>query len=210
MFTGIVEEKGRVRALRRGGPGALLDITCAEVLGGTRIGDSISVNGCCVTVTRLDEDGFQAALMGETLDRTGLGGLADGDAVNLERAMSADARFGGHLVQGHVDGVGEVVAVTDKGAWTVLRIAVPEGLRQYVVEKGSVTVDGASLTVMAVEPEGFSVGLIPHTLEMTVLGERGAGDRVNLEVDLVAKYVERMLAGGTATPYGGIDEQEQE
>lgn len=209
MFTGIVEEQGRVRVLRHGGPGALLEVACSGVLDGTRVGDSISVNGCCVTVTALDADGFEAALMGETLDRTGLGGLAAGDAVNLERAMSADARFGGHLVQGHVDGVGEVVEVADQGAWTVMRISLPEALRRYVVEKGSITVDGASLTVMAVAAEAFSVGLIPHTLDVTVLGRRVAGDRVNLEVDLVAKYVERMLEGGSATPYGGIEEQEQ-
>lgn len=208
MFTGIIEEQGRIRALRRGGPGALLDIACALVLDGTRVGDSISVNGCCLTVTEVAEDGFKTEMMGETLERTVLGSLAEGASVNLERALAADARLGGHLVQGHVDGIGTVHELADRGQWTVMRISVPEHLERYVVEKGSITVDGASLTVMAVEAGAFSVGLIPHTLAVTTLGQRAVGDPVNLEVDLVAKYVERMLAGGAATPYGAADQEE--
>jgi riboflavin synthase len=207
MFTGIVEEVGAVAALHRGQGSARLSIACTTVVADARPGDSISVNGVCLTVTTLDQGGFTADLMGETLDRTALGDLAPGAPVDLERALRADARLGGHLVQGHVDGVGTVDAVRPvagaDGAleWTAMTIALPEALAPYVVEKGSITVDGTSLTVTAVDDTSFSVGLIPHTLAHTVLGVRHAGDRVNLEVDVIAKYVERMLRGGVATPY---------
>ena len=201
MFTGIVEELGTVAALERDGGSARLRIRCNEVLDGTQPGDSISVSGCCLTVTSMPGDGFTADVMGETLDRTALGSLGVGAPVNLERAMRADGRLGGHLVSGHVDGVAEVVAVEPHDDWTVMTFSLPDGLATYVVEKGSITVDGASLTAMAVDGATFSVGLIPHTLSITTLGRRVTGDRVNLEVDMIAKYVERMLASGVASPY---------
>jgi riboflavin synthase len=200
MFTGIVEETGTVRALRPGGV-ARLEITCSRVLEGTAVGDSISVNGCCLTVTEHLEGAFATEMMGETLARTSLGSLAPGSPVNLERALHAGSRLGGHMVQGHVDGVGEVQAVEEPDHWTVMRFTLPAALERYVVEKGSITVDGASLTVMAVAAGTFDVGLIPHTLAVTVLGRRRPGDLVNLEVDIVAKYVERLLAAGVASPY---------
>jgi riboflavin synthase len=201
MFTGIIEEVGTVRAVERGAGGAHLEVACAAVLEGTAVGDSISVNGCCLTVTTLPGDGFTAALMGETLDRTALGALHPGAPVNLERALRADGRLGGHLVQGHVDGVARVLDVDPQAEWTRIRFELPPTLAPYVVTKGSITVDGTSLTVMAVEADAFDVGLIPHTLANTVLGRRRPGDRVNLEADVIAKYVERLLAGGADTGY---------
>jgi riboflavin synthase len=194
MFTGIVEELGSVDRLERRAPGAALAIGCATVVADARLGDSISVNGCCLTVTDLPGDGFVAELMGETLDRTALGALQPGDRVNLERAVRADSRLGGHLVQGHVDAVATVTAVDRHDQWTTMTFTLPEPLAPYVVEKGSVAVDGTSLTVLAVARDEFSVGLIPHTLRATVLGTRKAGDRVNLEADVIAKYVARMVA----------------
>ncbi|HVL99280.1 MAG TPA: riboflavin synthase [Egibacteraceae bacterium] len=203
MFTGIVEELGTVRAVGAG----RLAIACRDVLEGLRTGDSVSVNGVCLTATRVDRDGFSADVMGETRTRSALGDLDAGAPVNLERALAAGARLGGHLVQGHVDAVAEVLAVEerdgDPGAspWTLMRIGLPPAVAPYVVEKGSITVDGASLTVTALQERSFAVGLIPHTLAVTVLGRRLPGDRVNLEADVVAKYVERLLQAGMATPY---------
>ncbi|HWB70723.1 MAG TPA: riboflavin synthase [Egibacteraceae bacterium] len=196
MFTGIVEELGAVGRLELGGPGAVLTIACATVVGDTRPGDSISVNGCCLTATEVSAEGFAADLMGETLVRTALGTLRAGDPVNLERSLRADGRLGGHLVQGHVDAVAEVVAVEPLGQWTVMTFTQPDGVAPYLVEKGSIAVDGTSLTVMAVDAGTFQVGLIPHTLAGTVLGRRRVGDLVNLEADVVAKYVERLLRSG--------------
>jgi len=194
MFTGIVEEIGTVAASDRRAEGALLAVRCREVMADLEVGASINVNGVCLTATTVSAgEGFSAHLMGETLARSGLGDLAPGDPVNLERALPANGRLGGHLVQGHVDGVGEVLSVDAGPEWTQLRVALPASLESYVVEKGSIAVDGTSLTVMAVDAHGFSVGLIPHTLAATVLGRRAVGDRVNLEVDIVAKYVEQML-----------------
>jgi len=202
MFTGIVEEVGTVLAVEHHGGSATLAVDCTVVVARAGIGDSISVNGCCVTVTSLPhEGGFTADLMGETLDRTALGGLRLGDRVNLEQALSASGRLGGHLVQGHVDGVGEVLAIEPKADWTVMTFSLPPSLARYVVEKGSIAVDGTSLTVMAVDSATFTVGLIPHTLAVTVFGARAVGDHVNLEIDIVAKYVERLLASGAPSPY---------
>ena len=201
MFTGIVEEVGTIRAVHLGGGSAVLDIDCKLVVSDASLGDSISVNGCCLTVTTLpDSGGFTADLMGETLQRTSLGALAEGSAVNLERALRADSRLGGHLVQGHVDGTGEVLAVEPQPDWTVLRMRIPSDLAAYIVEKGSITVDGTSLTVMATGADWFSVGLIPHTLSATSLRDRRAGDIVNLEVDVIAKYVEKMLRQRSGEP----------
>ncbi len=201
MFTGIVEEVGTVRAVERRAGSARLHVRCSAVLEGTRRGDSITVNGVCLTATELPGTGFVADLMGETLDRTALGDLEQGSPVNLERALRADARLGGHLVHGHVDAVAEILALTEHGEWTTVRCALPEGVAPYVVEKGSITVDGTSLTVSGVGAGWFEVGLIPHTLAVTTHGARRAGDRVNLEVDVIAKYVERMLRAGATTPY---------
>ena len=194
MFTGIVEEVGTIRQIAVDGGAATLDVACSVVTSDVNVGDSISVNGCCLTVTTLPAGGgFTADLMGETLQRTSLGSLAPGAAVNLERALRADGRLGGHIVQGHVDGVGRIVSVEPQEHWTVLRVSLPEHLRRYLVEKGSITVDGTSLTVMEVTDDAFAVGLIPHTLAATSLRDRAPADPVNLEVDVIAKYVEQML-----------------
>jgi riboflavin synthase len=204
VFTGIVTEVGTVTDISAGAAGVTaLAVASRTAVADARIGDSIAVNGCCLTVTELPDGEFRTEMMGETLERTSLGGLRPGDRVNLEPALRADARLGGHLVQGHVDGVAEVLAIEPAGDWTVTTFSLPPDLARYVVEKGSITVQGCSLTVMDVADGAFSVGLIPHTLEVTVLGGLAAGDRVNLEVDVVAKYVERLLRGGLDTPYAG-------
>lgn len=199
MFTGIVEELGRVRAVIPNEGGARIEIEAGSVLDDAEIGASIAVNGCCLTVVQLDRGWWAADAMTETLDRTSLGSLRAGDPVNLERPVRLADRLGGHLVQGHVDGVGTICSkghVADGSA--VVRIDAPEPLRRYLVEKGSVTVDGVSLTVAAVFDDGFSVALIPHTQAVTTLGPKGPGDPVNLEADVVAKYVERLLAASTS------------
>jgi riboflavin synthase len=206
MFTGIVEEVGRVRAIDVHDGHARLHLACDDVVRDTALGDSIAVSGCCLTVTTLppaDEGGgFTADLMAETLRATALGGLDVGAPVNLERAMRADTRFGGHLVQGHVDGVGTVVDRDERPGTVFLTVDAPEEVARYLVPKGSVTVDGVSLTVVDLPAPGrFRVGLIPHTLEVTTFGTRQPGDRVNLEADVIAKYVERLLVGGVDSPY---------
>jgi len=194
MFTGIVEELGEVVSLTdAGGDSAVVAVRGPLVTSDARHGDSISVNGVCLTV--IDNVGgvFTADVMGETLRRSSLGALGVGDQVNLERAASVGSRLGGHLVQGHVDGVATIIGREPAADWEVLRFSLPSALSRYVVEKGSITVDGVSLTVMAVDDESFSVGLIPTTLKLTVLGSKDVGDPVNLEVDVIAKYVEKML-----------------
>jgi riboflavin synthase len=202
MFTGIVEELGHVRGVELHDGHARLEIGCETVLDDAAVGDSIAVDGCCLTVTSLPDGAFTADLMAETLRATALGDLAAGDRVNLERAMRADTRFGGHLVQGHVDAVGEVVGREELPGTVFLSIAVPDHLVRYLVPKGSITVAGVSLTVVDVSAAGVvRIGLIPHTLEVTSFGRLAVGDRVNLEADVVAKYVERLLAGGTTSPY---------
>lgn len=207
MFTGIVEEVGEVVALERDGDAARLRVACRTVVGDAGLGDSIAVDGCCLTVTTHDADGFTADLMAETLRATALGDLVAGRPVNLERALAADGRFGGHLVQGHVDAVGEVVDVATQPGTTWLTIAAPPEVARYLVPKGSVTVAGVSLTVgphLAARDDGsatFTIGLIPHTLEVTTLDGLRAGDRVNLEADVVAKHVVHLLAAGADTPY---------
>jgi riboflavin synthase len=195
MFTGIVEELGTVTAVEHQGDAVRLTVAARTVLDDVSLGDSIAVNGCCLTVAALGEDRetWTADLMQETLDRTALGGLAPGQRVNLERAVRADQRLGGHLVQGHVDGVGTVTARTPSAHWEVVEISLPPALARYLVGQGSVTVDGVSLTVVDVGPDRFTVSLIPETLARTTLGTRGVGEPVNLEVDILAKYVERLL-----------------
>jgi len=194
MFTGIVEELGEVTYLTdAGGDSAVIAVRGPVVTSDARHGDSISVNGVCLTVIDNVDGVFTADVMGETLRRSSLGVLKPGSPVNLERAATVGSRLGGHLVQGHVDGVATIIAREPADDWEVLRFSLPAGLSRYVVEKGSITVDGVSLTVMAVDDDSFSVGLIPTTLKLTVLGAKAVGDPVNLEVDVIAKYVEKML-----------------
>ena len=196
MFTGLVEEKGTITAIESLGDSVRLTISGPVVTEDAQHGDSISVNGCCLTVMAQDAGTFAADVMQESLDKTSLGDLAVGDEVNLERATKAGARLGGHIVQGHVDGTGTILDRTHSEHWEVVRIALPPDLAKYLVDKGSVTVDGTSLTVVEVVDAGdpwFSVSLIPTTLSDTTLGSKSPGDRVNLEVDILAKYVERLL-----------------
>jgi riboflavin synthase len=195
VFTGIVEELGTVESMEEQGDAVRLTVRGPLVVDDAELGDSIAVNGVCLTVAERAEDRFTADVMRETLLRTGLGALAPGARVNLERAVTASTRLGGHIVQGHVDDTGTVVARTPSEHWEVVEISFPERLAPYLVEKGSVTVDGISLTVVAVDDSRglFSVSLIPETLARTTLGFRRPGDTVNLEVDVIAKYVERML-----------------
>ncbi|HEV3463766.1 MAG TPA: riboflavin synthase [Actinomycetota bacterium] len=196
MFTGVVEGTGRVAALAAAadGSGARLEVEAPWLAGDLRLGESVAVNGCCVTVAGATAAGFAADLVAETLRRTALGGVAAGDRVNLERPMALGGRLGGHLVQGHVDGVARVLDRTPVGEGEEVRIELPPGLERYLVEKGSVAVDGVSLTVAGVGPGWFAVALVPHTLKVTTLGDRRPGDPVQLEVDVVAKYVERLVA----------------
>ncbi|GGI07460.1 riboflavin synthase [Egicoccus halophilus] len=210
MFTGIVEEVGTVAALERHDGHARLEVTGPLVVGDAAIGDSIAVDGCCLTVTTFvvrdgRRVGFVADLMAETLRATALGDLEGGTGVNLERAMRADTRFGGHLVQGHVDGVGEVLARDERPGTVFVDVRAPEAVRPYLVAKGSVTLAGVSLTVVSVDGDGFRVGLIPHTLEATTFGAGlHPGRRVNLEADVVAKYVQRLLTAGVDSPYTSL------
>ncbi len=194
MFTGIVEELGTVTELTDLGDSARIAIRGGTVAAGARHGDSISVNGVCLTVVTVDGEIFTADVMKETLDRSCLATLAAGDQVNLERAATPTTRLGGHLVQGHVDGVGTILERRPSRQWEVVTVSLPPQLGRYVVEKGSITVDGVSLTVTAVSDLDFSVSLIPTTLKLTTLGHKTAGDPVNLEVDVIAKYVEKLLA----------------
>ncbi len=193
MFTGIIETMGIVRHMSDGEGARRLRIESSEVSPGLKIGDSISINGTCLTVTELGNDGFVVEAVPETLRLTNIGDLSAGDHVNLERPMPADGRFDGHIVQGHVDGVGVVESIAPEGDGSRLRVLYPAELRRYLVHKGSITVDGISLTVAALDDDAFEIAIIPHTLEVTVVGKRRPGDRLNLEVDVIAKYVERMM-----------------
>ena len=193
MFTGIIEELGTVERVTRGRVSAVIAIRAEHILSDLKIGDSVAVNGVCLTATGLTGHGFTADVMHETLDRSALAGLGPGSPVNLERAMAANGRFGGHIVAGHVDGVGTIAAIEqdDNAIW--FTITAPAQVLRYVVEKGSIAIDGISLTVARVETDRFAVSVIPHTAAVTLLGLRRTGDRVNLESDLVGKYVERLL-----------------
>ncbi|WP_229072425.1 riboflavin synthase [Actinoplanes sp. DH11] len=194
MFTGIVEELGEVvRLTGAESDSAIIAVRGPLVTSDARHGDSIAVNGVCLTVIDNEDGVFTADVMGETLRRSSLGALAVGSQVNLERAAALNSRLGGHLVQGHVDGVARIIAREPADQWEVVRFSLPSGLAKYVVEKGSITVDGVSLTVMEVDADSFAVGMIPATSKLTVLGSKAIGDQVNLEVDVIAKYVEKML-----------------
>ena len=189
MFTGIVEETGAVERIESRRDVLVVEVRARRVLDELPLGGSIAVNGCCLTVVALGEGSWSDDAVTETLARTTLGSLANGDPVNLERPVRLSDRLGGHLVQGHVDAVGEIERPAPD-----LRVRTEPSLLRYVVEKGSITVDGISLTVADVDADGFSVAVIPHTMEVTTLGHKGVGDLVNLEVDITAKYVERLLS----------------
>jgi len=193
MFTGIVEELGTVAGIEDQGDALRLTIHAEHVLNDVSLGDSISVNGCCLTVAERDGDTWTADVMQETLDKTSLAGVQPGDRVNLERAVTPTTRLGGHIVQGHVDAVGVVRRRTPSEHWEVVEVEMPPHLGRYLVDKGSITVDGVSLTVVEAGEDGFTVSLIPETLARTTLGRRQPGDRVNLEVDVLAKHVEKLL-----------------
>lgn len=202
MFTGIVEEIGRVSALRHGAQSATLTIEAKKILEDAHLGDSIAVCGVCLTVTSLQGNRFTADVMHETLHRSTLGRLQAGSLVNVERAMAANGRFGGHIVSGHIDGTGVVAAIShdDNAIW--YRIRTDAALLRYIIEKGSIAIDGISLTVARVNAADFSVSVIPHTAEQTTLSARRVGDRVNLECDCIGKYVEKLLGG--VPPSAGI------
>lgn len=195
MFTGIVEEMGTVKALRRDGGAARLTISASTVLGGTVLGDSICVNGVCLTVVENSATDFSADVAQETLTVTNLGDLRVGQKVNLERALQLSARIGGHLVTGHVDAIGRIREKRPEGnSWRVF-IAAPETALRYIIKKGSVAIDGISLTIADVDKTGFAVAMIPHTAKLTTLGYKNSGDSVNLETDIIGKYIERLLSG---------------
>jgi riboflavin synthase len=193
VFTGIVEELGEIVALDRDGDSARLSVRGPLVVSDAVHGASIAVNGVCLTVTDVKDDAFTVDVMKETLDRSGLAALSPGSPVNLERPVRPADRLGGHIVQGHVDGVGHIVSREPGDRWDVVTIGLPADLARYVVDKGSITVDGISLTVVEARDDAFTVALIPTTLELTTLGRKRPGDVVNLEVDIVAKYVERLV-----------------
>ncbi|WP_424214832.1 riboflavin synthase [Streptomyces sp. BI20] len=196
MFTGIVEELGEVTAVEQLADAARFRLRGPVVTQDAKHGDSIAVNGVCLTVVETGNDEFTADVMHETLRRSSLGDLAPGSRVNLERPMALGGRLGGHLVQGHVDGTGEILSRTPSEHWELVRVGLPAHLARYVVEKGSITVDGVSLTVVEAAADSFTISLIPTTLALTTLGIKQPGDPVNLEVDVLAKYVERLLAAG--------------
>lgn len=205
MFTGIIEEIGTVRRIEHGAKGARLTIQAKTVLEDTRIGDSIATNGVCLTVVSMTGDSFSADVMAESLRRSSLGTLQGGSPVNLERAMAANGRFGGHIVSGHIDGTGTIASQKreDNAVW--VKIKTPAPLLRYIVEKGSIAIDGVSLTVAAVTDTDFSVSIIPHTGAQTILLGKKPGDQVNLECDVIGKYVEKLTAphktGGISTNF---------
>ena len=205
MFTGIIEEVGTVRRIERGAKGARLTIGAKTVLEDTKIGDSIATNGVCLTVVSQTRDSFSADVMAESLRRSSLGTLQGGSPVNLERAMAANGRFGGHIVSGHIDGTGTIASQKreDNAVW--VKIKTPAPLLRYIVEKGSIAIDGVSLTVAAVTDTDFSVSIIPHTGTQTILLGKKPGDPVNLECDVIGKYVEKLTAphktGGISTNF---------
>lgn len=203
MFTGIVEELGSVSGVENLGDSVRLTISAARVLEDVNLGDSISVNGVCLTVATFEDGHFTADCMQETLDRSSLGSLTVGSPVNLERAMAANGRLGGHIMQGHVDGTTTLLSRESSENWDVLRFALPADLARYVVEKGSIALNGTSLTVSSLGEDWFEVSLIPTTLRETTHGQLQVGDVVNIEVDVIAKYVERMMTGpGTSAGAG--------
>ncbi|MFD7625653.1 riboflavin synthase [Streptomyces sp. NPDC059851] len=209
MFTGIVEELGEVTAVEQLSEASRFRLRGPLVTDGAKHGDSIAVNGVCLTVVDTADGEFTADVMQETLNRSSLGALRPGSRVNLERPMALGGRLGGHLVQGHVDGTGTILSRTPSEHWEIVKVSLPENLARYVVEKGSITVDGVSLTVVDAAAEHFTISLIPTTLALTTLGTKQPGDPVNLEVDVLAKYVERLLAAGVDPLAARADEAEE-
>lgn len=204
MFTGIIQAVGKIAALEPKGADLRVRIATGKLdLGDVRLGDSIAVNGVCLTAVELPGDGFWADVSGETLARTTLGELRVGQAVNLEKALTPTTRLGGHLVSGHVDGIGTVVRRWEDGRSVRFRVRAPDELAKYIAQKGSICVDGISLTVNAVEGAEFELNIVPHTLQETTMGGYAAGTRVNLEVDIIARYLERLLLGEKAANPGG-------
>lgn len=203
MFTGIVEELGSIAGIKKGARSAVLRVDSTVVVGDVKIGDSISVNGVCLTVVGFTKTSFSAEVMAETLRRSNLGILKAGGKVNLERALRPTDRLGGHFVSGHIDGVGTIKSVMKEDIADVFTIAAPPTVLKYVIEKGSIAVDGISLTVVDHTEDAFRVSLIPHTSANTTLGFKKAGDTLNLESDLIAKYIERLLKKGSSGPEGG-------
>jgi len=193
MFTGIIEELGRVAAIESQPDAIRLTISCNKVLSDLGRGDSISCSGTCLTAIEIDEKGFTADVMLETLKRSSLSEVKVGDVINLERAMNHETRFGGHIVQGHVDGVGEIISREKSENWDWVKIHIPQDLMKYVVLKGSITIDGISLTVNEVGDDHIAVSLIPETLQVTTLGYKNPGDKVNVEADVLAKHIERLM-----------------
>jgi riboflavin synthase len=193
MFTGIVEELGTISGVEQLTDSIRLEVSGALVRSDLAQGESISVNGACLTAAELTGDGFIADVMLETLNRTSLRGIAVGDKVNLERAMSGAGRFGGHVVQGHVDGVGEIVSREPSANWEVVKVRIPSELAKYVVQKGSITLDGVSLTVNDISDDVVSLSLIPETLRLTTLGKKGVGAKLNVETDILAKHIEKLI-----------------
>ena len=196
MFTGIVESMGRVRGIKRGAQSFQIDIQAEAILDDVKLGDSIAVNGVCLTVTNYDSQHFTADVMPETMDKTTLKHLKSGEYVNLERALRVGDRMGGHIVQGHVDAVGVIKAKEKRDIAYVYTIKAPAEVLHYTVPKGSITVDGVSLTVIDVLPDSFTVSLIPHSADQTILGRKQAGDHVNLESDILGRYIEKLLQIG--------------
>ncbi len=194
MFTGIIEEIGKVNRISKGSESAVIEINASKIMDDVKLGDSIAVNGVCLTCTKLVSNGFTADIMAETLRRSSLGELKAGSHVNLERAMKADGRFGGHIVSGHIDGTGIISEIRSEDNAVWYSIKASESLLRYIVLKGSIAIDGISLTVAYVDNECFRVSIIPHTLKETVLSERKKGDIVNLENDIISKYVEKLLS----------------
>ncbi|GGO50957.1 riboflavin synthase [Streptomyces lasiicapitis] len=209
MFTGIVEELGEVTAVENLDDASRFRLRGPVVTEGAKHGDSIAVNGVCLTVVEHDGDEFTADVMAETLDRSSLGALVPGSKVNLERPTAVGDRLGGHIVQGHVDSVGTVLDRKPSENWEIVKVSLPDGLARYVVEKGSITVDGVSLTVVDAGPDYFTISLIPTTLALTTLGIKQPGDPVNLEVDVIAKYVERLLGARAEAPAGAATAAEE-
>jgi len=193
MFTGLIEERGQIRSISHAGSAVRLVVTARKVLAGSQRGDSIAVNGICLTVVELGQDSFAADVMPETLRRSSLGQLRPGSPVNLERALKLGDRLGGHLVSGHIDGTGVLMARSAEHHAIILRIAAPAALLRYIIEKGSVALDGVSLTVTEVTSESFAVSIIPHSAEVTIIGGYKPGDRINIECDMIGKYVEKLL-----------------
>ncbi len=193
MFTGIIEEVGRIKEICRGADFCMAAVECAKVLEGTGIGDSIAVNGVCLTVTAAERTCFRADVMHETMKRSALTGLKPGDMVNLERAMAAAGRFGGHIVTGHIDGTGTIIDIKKDGIAVWYTIKTEDRIMRYIIEKGSVAVDGISLTVADVRTDSFRISVIPHTLSQTTLSSKRPGDPVNLENDCVGKYIEHLI-----------------